>query len=99
MFVIANLLIALARVLDLLFHIYSLILVIRVIVSWVNADPYNPLVRFLYQATEPVLYRVRRALPVVYGGIDFSPLVVLVAIFFLQGFLVATLQDIAAALR
>ncbi len=99
MFVIANLLVALARVLDLLLHIYSLILIVRVIVSWVNADPYNPLVRFLYQATEPLLYRVRRALPVVYAGIDFSPLVVLIAIFFLQGFLVTTLQDIAASLR
>lgn len=99
MFVIANFLLALARVLDLLLHIYSLILVVRVIVSWVNADPYNPLVRFLYQATEPVLQRVRRAIPVVYAGIDFSPLVVLLTIFFLQSFLVATLQDVAAAWR
>lgn len=99
MFVVANFLLALARVLDLLLYIYSLILVVRVIVSWVNADPYNPLVRFLYQATEPLLHRVRRALPVVYGGIDFSPLVVLLAIFFLQSFLVATLQDVAATWR
>jgi YggT family protein len=95
MFVLANLIRALAQVLDLLLHLYSIILIVRVIVSWVNADPFNPIVRFLYQATEPVLHRVRRTLPVVYAGIDLSPLVVLLAIFFLQAFLVSSLYDLA----
>ncbi len=98
MFLLANLIRALAQVLDLLLHLYSIILVIRVIVSWVNADPFNPLVRFLYQATEPVLQRVRRNLPVTYAGIDFSPLVVLLAIVLLQAFLVSSLYDVARRL-
>ncbi|GBD27351.1 hypothetical protein HRbin30_02698 [bacterium HR30] len=98
MFVLANLIHALAQVLDLLLHFYSIILVVRVIVSWVNADPFNPLVRFLYQATEPVLHRVRRTLPVTYAGIDFSPLIVLLAIVLLQAFLVSSLHDIARRL-
>lgn len=98
MFVLANLIRALAQVLDLLLHLYAIILIVRVIVSWVNAEPFNPIVRFLYQATEPVLARVRRTLPVVYAGIDLSPLVVLLAIFFLQGFLVSSLYEVARRL-
>ncbi|GIW43995.1 MAG: YggT family protein [Candidatus Binatia bacterium] len=98
MFVIANLIRALAQVLDLLLHLYSIILIVRVIVSWVNADPFNPIVRFLYQATEPVLQRVRRTLPVTYAGFDLSPLVVLLIIFFLQGFLVSSLYEVARRL-
>ncbi|MCX8072401.1 MAG: YggT family protein [Candidatus Binatia bacterium] len=98
MFVIANLIRALAQVLDLLLHLYSIILIVRVIVTWVNADPFNPIVRFLYQSTEPVLQRVRRTLPVTYGGFDLSPLVVLLGIFFLQAFLVSSLYDVARRL-
>lgn len=99
MFIISNFLMATAQVLDLLLHFYTIILIVRVITTWVNADPYNPIVRFLYNATEPLMYRVRRVLPVVYGGIDFSPLIVLLAVYFLQGFLVMSLRDLALALR
>ena len=60
MFIMANLLVALAQVLDYLLWAYWWILLGRVIISWVNADPDNPIVRFLYIATEPVLARVRR---------------------------------------
>jgi YggT family protein len=99
MFLISNFLLATAQVLNLLLQFYTIILIVRVITTWVNADPYNPIVRFLYNATEPLMYRVRRTLPVVFGGIDFSPLVVLLAVYFLQGFLVQSLQDLALALR
>ena len=99
MFVIANLLIAVAQVLDYILWAYLWIIVGRVIVSWVNADHYNPIVRFLYSATEPVLGRVRRRLPIYAGGFDVSPIVVWIAVIFLQRFLVRSLYDLAVALR
>src|SRR3990167_5024126 len=99
MFILANLLIALAQILDYLLSAYMWIVVARALVSWVNPDPYNPIVRFLYGATEPVLYRIRRALPVYAGGIDFSPLIVFVAVVFLQRFLIRSLYDLAQSIR
>jgi len=95
MFVLGNLLGALALVTDYVLQIYSWIIIARVVISWVNADPYNPIVRAIYSVTEPVLYRIRRALPVFGGGIDFSPIVVFIGIMFLQSFLVQTLRQIA----
>lgn len=100
MFVVANLISALAVVIDYALWIYLWIVIIRAIISWVNPDPYNPIVRFLVAATEPVLYRLRRAMPVLYtSGIDFSPIVVFVGILFLQHFLVQSLYDLARSLR
>jgi YggT family protein len=99
MFVIANLLVAVAQVLDYILWAYLWIIVGRVIVSWVNADVYNPIVRFLYSATEPVLERVRRRLPVYGTGFDLSPIVVWIAVIFLQRFLIRSLYDLANALR
>ncbi len=98
MFVIGNLLLAIANVLDIVLNIYMWVIIIRALISWVSPDPYNPIVRFLYQATEPVLYRVRRYLPYT-GGIDFSPLVVILIIIFLRTFLVNTLYQIAMHMR
>ena len=99
MFLVANLLIAVAQVLNYLLWAYMWIVIARVIISWVNADPSNPLVRFIYGATEPVLEPVRRALPVYTGGFDLSPIVVWIAVLFLQHFLVRSLFDLAYALR
>jgi YggT family protein len=99
MFLVANLLIAVAQVLDYILWAYMWIVIARVIISWVNADPSNPLVRFIYAATEPVLERVRRALPVYAGGFDLSPIVVWIAVLFLQHFVVRSLFDLAYALR
>jgi YggT family protein len=99
MFILANLLGATARVLDILLTIYLWIVIARAVISWVNADPYNSIVRFLCSVTDPVLYRVRRMLPVSVGGIDFSPIIVFVAIIFLQRFLVQSLYDLAQTLR
>lgn len=98
MFVLSNLLLAIAGALDLILTLYLFIVIARALISWVNPDPRNPIVRFLYNATEPLLYRVRRVLPDL-GGIDFSPLVVIVGIYFLQGFLVASLRDVALRMR
>jgi YggT family protein len=98
MFVLANLLNAVAYILKIVLNIYMWIIVGRALISWVNPDPYNPIVKFLYRATEPLLYRVRRVLPVM-GGLDLSPLVVLLAIMFLQNFLVVSLFDLALRLK
>lgn len=95
MFIISNLLHALAAIIHWVLNIYMWLVVARAIISWVNPDPYNPIVRFLYQVTEPVLYRIRRLLPIGGMPIDLSPIVVLLAIFFLDAFLVRTLDDIA----
>jgi YggT family protein len=68
-------------------EIYAYIVVARAILSWVNPDPYNPIVRFLYNATEPVLQRLRRLLPLRVGGLDFTPMVLIFALFFVSNFL------------
>ncbi|MFZ3208655.1 MAG: YggT family protein [Geobacteraceae bacterium] len=94
MFVIANLLNALAYVLNFGLTIYMYIVIARAIISWVNPDPYNPIVNFLVRVTDPVLDRVRRMLPDL-GGLDLSPLIVLLAIFFMQKFVIATLFELA----
>ncbi len=99
MFILSNFLFATAAVLQMVLTLYMWIVIARALVSWVNADRYNPIVRFLETATDPLLYRVRRAMPFQTGGIDFSPLIVLLAIYFLQSFLVQSLRDVALTLR
>lgn len=99
MFVLANFLVAFAQLLDYMLWAYGWILLGRVLISWVNADPYNPIVRFLYVATDPILAPVRRALPVYAGGLDLSPVVVWIGIVFFQRFLVQSLYDLAYAVR
>lgn len=98
MFVISNFLNALATLVDFALGAYMWIIIGRAIISWVNADPYNPIVRFLYEVTEPLLSRIRKAIPFSGGGIDFSPMILILAIIFLQRFLVPTLQQIARSL-
>lgn len=95
---LANLLLAIAKIVDILLTIYLYIIIARAIISWVNPDPYNPIVRFLYRATEPLLGRVRRMIPDM-GGLDLSPLVIMLAIIFVQRFAVGTIYDIAYRLR
>src|SRR5215813_7726961 len=99
MFIVSNFLLATADLLYSVLWIYMIIVIARALISWVNPDPYNPIVRFLYSATEPVMRRLQRTLPVVAGGIDFSPLVVLLIIAFLQRFLVQSLRDLALSIR
>ena len=75
------------------------IIIIRALLSWVNPDPYNPIVQILNSITEPVLYRVRQLIPMSGVGIDFSPIIVILAIIFLQSFLVNSIGMIAARLQ
>ena len=99
MFVVANFLHALATVLDMVLYLYLLIIIIRALVSWVNPDPYNPIVRFLVAVTEPVLSPVRRWVPSYTIGIDLSPVIVILAIIFLKSFLVVSLHEWANRLQ
>jgi YggT family protein len=98
MFVLSNLVLALARLVEIALWAYFWIIIARAILSWVNPDPYNPIVRFLYRVTEPVLRPIRERLPIAMG-FDFSPMVVILAIYFLESFLVSSLRDLAVSLR
>jgi YggT family protein len=96
MFVISNFLVAIAKILDIGLTLYMWVIIGRAIISWVNPDPHNPIVRFLNAVTEPVLYPIRRRLPLSLGGIDFSPIIVILAIIFIQSFVVQSLIQMAA---
>ncbi|TFG76225.1 MAG: YggT family protein [Thermodesulfobacteriales bacterium] len=90
-----NFLVGIAKALNLILTIYLYVIVARAIISWVSPSPYNPIVQFLYAATEPVLRYVRRMIPPIGGTIDVSPIIVIVAIYFLQQFLVNSLLELA----
>ena len=98
MFVFANLIDSVATILSYILTLYMWIIIVRALISWVNPDPYNPIVRFLYQITEPVLYAIRKRLPYI-GGIDISPIIVLLIIMFVQAFLIGTLHELAFKLK
>ena len=98
MFLFGNFIKAIADLLNFVLSAYIWIVIARAVISWVNADPYNPVVRFLHQVTDPVLNRIRRFLPAM-GGFDLSPMVLIFAIIFLQSFLVPTLRQLAAGLQ
>jgi len=98
MFMLSNFLMAIAKLINFVLQAYIWVVIARAVISWVNADPYNPIVRFLVQVTEPLLERIRRVLPQM-GGLDLSPMVLILAVVFLQSFLVPTLQQIAMALQ
>lgn len=90
-----NFLEGIAKVLDLALTIYLYIIIARAIISWVSPSPYNPIVQFLYRATEPVLTYARRIIPPIGGTLDLSPLVVIAVIYFLKAFLVNSLLELA----
>ena len=99
MLVFRNFIDALATLIDLVLMAYMWVIIGRAIISWVNADRYNPIVRFLCAVTDPVLNWLRRRLPfLIVGGIDLTPMAVIAAIIFLQKFLVQTLHQLAIGL-
>ncbi|MEI7590853.1 MAG: YggT family protein, partial [Deltaproteobacteria bacterium] len=95
MFVLSNFIVSIVKVLDIFLQLFVWIIIFRALISWVNPDPYNKIVVFLYRITEPVLAPIRRMLPLGGFGIDLSPLVVVAIIYFLQNFLIKSLLDIA----
>jgi YggT family protein len=100
MFVVSNFLMALAEVIKIVITVLYWLILIRALISWVNPDPYNPIVQFLYKSTEPILYPIRKILPFHFRiGIDFSPLVAFLILLFLKIFLVTTLYELASRIR
>ncbi len=99
MFIFGNLIITVAQILNFLLEIYFWIIIIAALISWVNPDPYNPIVRFLYRVTEPALRPIRRIIGERLGPIDISPLVVILIITFIQKFLIVSLMDIGYRLK
>lgn len=95
MFVLGYFLQALALVLDTVLTIAMVVVIARAVLSWVSPDPYNPVVRIVNQLSEPMLFPIRRRVPY-FSGIDFSPIIVLLIIYFLNEFLVNSLYRIAA---
>lgn len=93
--ILRELFLAIAGLVDLAFTIYIFILVGRAVISWVNPDPYNSIVRFLHAATDPVLSRIQRYVPLQFGGMDFTPLVLLLALSFCQRIVTAIFTSIA----
>jgi YggT family protein len=98
MFIIGYFFMAAAKVIDYVLLFFLVIVFARAVLSWVNPDPYNPIVRFINSVTEPVLYRIRRSIPVTFGGIDLSPIIVFLAIVFLREFLVKSLFSLSEML-
>jgi YggT family protein len=98
MFIIGNLLIAVARIADIALTMYIYLIIGSALISWVNPDPYNPIVRFLHRATDPVLDKVRSKMPNM-GGLDLSPLVVIFVIYFIQSFIVRSLMEMGYRLK
>ena len=99
MFILGNFITALAKIIDMGLTLYMWVIVARALISWVNPDPYNPIVLFLYRATEPVMSPIRRWLPLRGLGIDISPIIVIAAIMFLQSFLLKSLIELAYYLK
>ncbi len=91
MYIVGYFLMAIANVLNVVLWLYMWIIIARAVLSWVSPDPYNPIVRFINNVTEPVLYRIRSKVPLSFGGIDFSPIFVILIIYFLQSFVVKSL--------
>ena len=98
MFMFGNFILAIAKLINFALSAYIWIVIGRAVISWVNADPYNPIVRFLVRVTDPILLRIRRYVPSM-GGIDLSPMILILAIVFLQSFLVPTLRQIGMSLQ
>lgn len=95
---LGNFLMAVATLLNFVLGAYIWVVIARAVITWVNADPHNPIVRFLRQVTDPLLVKIRRVVPVM-GGLDLSPMILILIIIFLQSFLVPTLQQMAQSFQ
>ncbi len=98
MYIFGYFFMAIASVLNFALTFYMYIIIARAVLSWVSPDPYNPIVRFIHNITEPLLGRVRRTVPMIVGGVDLTPIAVVVAIFFIQMFVVNTLEQFSRSL-
>ena len=98
MYVVGFFVKAVSNVLNIALWLYMWVIIVRAVLSWVSPDPYNPIVRFIHNVTEPVMYKIRTKIPVSFGGIDFSPIIVILLIYFLQIFVVQSLERFSHSL-
>ncbi len=98
MYIVGYFLMAAANVLNFVLLLYMWVIIVRAVLSWVNPDPFNPIVRFIHNITEPVLYQIRTRLPINFGGIDLSPIIIILVIWFLRDFVVKSLLRFSASL-
>lgn len=98
MFILGNLFIAIGNICNMILSLYMWMIIGSALISWVNPDPYNPIVRFLHRATDPVLERIRSKMPYM-GGIDLSPMAVILAIYFLKTFVVASVIEMGFRMK
>ncbi|HWR57933.1 MAG TPA: YggT family protein [Thermodesulfovibrionales bacterium] len=99
MFIVGNLVLAIANVLDIVLSIYTWVVIIAALITWVNPDPYNPVVRFLHSVTEPVFRPIRRLIGFRLGPIDISPVIVILAIIFIRRFLIGSLMELGYKMK
>lgn len=99
MLIFANLLLTVAEIVNMLLNVYYWIVIVAALISWVNPDPYNPVVRFLRTVTEPIFRPIRRLIGYRLGPIDISPIVVILAILFIQKFLVRSVIEIGYKIK
>jgi YggT family protein len=99
MFLFGNLVLAIAKILDIVLSLYMWVVIIAALLSWVSPDPYNPIVRFLHSVTEPVLRPIRRLIGFRLGPIDISPMIVILVIIFIQKFLITSLIEFGYKLK
>ena len=94
MFVLGNLIGAVATVLDVVLNALGIVLIVNALLSWVRPDPSNPIVRFLDQVSDAVCDPIRRLLPTVVGGMDLAPRIAILAIWFIRMFVVSSLLEL-----
>jgi YggT family protein len=95
MFVVGNLISAVATILDVVLNGLGIVLVVNALLSWVRPDPNNPIVRLLDRISDTVCDPIRRLFPTVVGGFDLAPLIAILIIMFLRQFVVASLHELA----
>lgn len=98
MFILGNLIIGLTTVLDSFLFIFTIIILASAVISWVNADPHNPIVRIIHNVTQPVYRKIRRKINTVYGNMDLTPIVLILIIMFIQNGIIPSLYQIGRGL-
>ncbi len=83
---IDSLLVAFATIFITILSLYKWVIIISALLSWVQPDPYNPIVQMLYRLTEPIYALLRRFIPTVFGGMDMAPIILIFGLQFLEIF-------------
>ena len=96
--ILSTLFTAIANILSIIVNVYTWIIIAAALISWVKPDPSSPIVQLLYRLTDPVYSFIRRYIKTEFNGIDFAPLIVLLALQLIDQFLIRLLFVFAASL-